>query len=186
MRISTEAFLRHILPTEGYYCCAIFKRHVEHYFTPSIEALAERIMVEDANGYTVYHACASYSAPDHRTAGNARFARALWLDIDTGDGKPYRDVDAAAEAVAAFTRSTGFVYPTYVESGHGLHCYWTTVQNIRAEQWFDLAFGFRELCDRQGLQADHARTCDLASILRPVGTTNRKYPADPRIVRCRD
>jgi hypothetical protein len=186
MHTSTEAFLRHILPTEGYYCCATFKGgHCEQYFTPSIDALVERILVEDANGNTVYHACATYLSPGRRTQDNARCARGLWLDIDAGDGKPYADVDQAAHAVSAFARIANLNDPTCVESGSGLHCYWTVDANIPAKEWRDLADAFRELCDRHDLQADHSRTCDIASILRPVGTTNRKLPGNPRRVTCR-
>lgn len=187
--ISTEDFLAHVLPSEGYYCCVTFREGFgpQQFFHTKLGAIVDRILVDDANGHTVYHACATFSAPDSRAAHNARYMRSLWLDLDTQEGddkKPYKDRDEAESAMAAFTRASGLPDPVLVDSGFGLHCYWPLDANIPAADWRALAFDFRDLCDRHGLAADHVRTCDGASILRPVGTRNRKH-GDPRLVQCR-
>src|ERR1700756_2034503 len=99
---SIDAFLAHVLPTEGYYCAVIFKAGMapEHVFPPSLGKLVDTLLVNDANGHTVYHACSTFMDASSRKAQNARYMRALWLDVDAGEGKPYADADQAASAVA--------------------------------------------------------------------------------------
>jgi hypothetical protein len=183
---SMDAFLAHVLPTEGYYCAVILRQGmpVKQVFTSSLGKLVDTLLVNDANGHTVYHACSTFMDASSRTAQNARFVRSLWLDVDAGEGKPYADADEAAAAVVAFTRVTGLPDPVLVDSGYGLHCYWPLAANVLSVRWRALAAGLRDLCGRHGLQADHQRTCDCASILRPPATTNRKY-GRAKAVTCR-
>jgi hypothetical protein len=191
MIISTEKFLNLILPTEGYYCAVVFRagdKHPNQHFTPSLDELVERILVEDANGHTVYHACASYLVPGRRTQDNARCARSLWLDIDVDPVKPntYRSLEEAERAVGSFPRA-GIELPTIaVKSGTGLHCYWRLDKDLKRADWCVLADRFRVVCDDLGILADHSRTHDIASILRPPGTSNRKREPVTVIAHSRD
>jgi hypothetical protein len=113
-------FLELILPGRGYYVAMIIESERRRYneFSPTIEGLGEIIKAADQAGHPVYHACASYKEDKHdsratpqaqrkygRTKRNALGAKAFWLDIDAGPGKPYADWKAAAEAVAAFCKS---------------------------------------------------------------------------------
>jgi hypothetical protein len=56
----------------------------------------------------------------------------------------------------------------------GLHIYWPLVAVLEPRIWKRYAEGLKALCARHELQADPSRTSDIASILRPPGTHNRK------------
>lgn len=168
-------FLKLILPVEGLKCAAIFTgKKVQHRFTPSFEELAQIIQSADANGHTVYHACASYATADNRKASNVLAVKAFWLDVDAGEGKPYGDAEDAAVAAAKFCQRSGLPSPVFVGSGSGIHCYWPLEQAVGPEVWRSIAARIKLSCDSLGLRADAVRTSDIASILRPPGTRNRK------------
>jgi hypothetical protein len=185
-----EEFLERVLPSEGLYCVVVFlggsAERVSHIFKPTLGGMVDAIRVNDANGHTVYHACATFTAP-RRTIENVRFLRSLWLDVDYGDThkkpSPYKDQDEAAQAVAALPRHINLPEPIVVDSGYGLHCYWPMAENVDRVRWQKLADYFRGVCIGIDLEADHSLTGNSAVILRPVGTHNRKHGQE-RLVRC--
>lgn len=172
---SALQFLERILPSEGYKCATVFNEgKVWNKFFASIPELSQFITGQDALGRTVYHGCAAFGSPDSRKQSNALGARAFWLDIDAGEGKPYPNPVAAAQAVAAFTAAYGLPKPLYVGSGNGLHIYWPLAEMLAAREWVRHSAGLKRLCHQASLQADASRTNDLASVLRTPGTHNRK------------
>ena len=196
MGLKPTEFLRSVLPDEGFKCAVIVQPNGAKWqkFFATHEELATFISVQDGLGKTTYHACASFKVPENdpartprkarrlgRTGHNALGARAFWLDLDCGEGKPYPDASAAAIAADNFCRSAGLPAPIYVGSGHGLHLYWPLAQMLSPQEWGEQAHRLRELCDRHGLAADHSRTTDISSILRTPGTRNRKHGVE-RIV----
>jgi hypothetical protein len=66
--------------------------------------------------------------------------------------------------------------PLIVFSGGGLHVYWPLTEAITKEQWQPVAKQLKALthCAAIRLLADDARTSDISSILRPIGTHNYK------------
>lgn len=194
MRNETLAFLTCVLPAEGTYCAVIFNTanprpgvdFPRQQFCASIEELTDVLLTNDKQGRTVYHACASYRDPkgiwnerkqkwEARTQANALAASAFWLDIDAGRaGAPFPSAGAAAEAVVDFCSRVLLPRPLFVGSGSGLHCYWPLEQSLAPDVWQQYADGLKALCVAHGLKADPARTADIASILRPPGTYNRK------------
>ena len=168
-------FLERILPEDGYKCATVFNDgKVWNKFFGSIPELAQFIAIQDALGRTVYHACSVFGAPDSRKASNALGALCFWLDVDAGEGKPYRDSFDAVEAVAAFAAVNGLPVPLYVGSGNGIHAYWPLAEMLEPREWQRYSAGLKRLCQQAGLQADASRTSDLASVLRTPGTHNRK------------
>lgn len=182
-------FLKRVLPLEGYKCATIFQENGPHFnkFAATFEELEQLLLLTDARGDTVYHACASFKLPEHdpkgtprnqrvlgRTHGNALGAKSFWLDIDAGEGKPYADASAAAEAVAAFCGRLNLPPPIYVGSGTGLHIYWPLAQTLDPATWQTFAEGLKACCIAQQLHADGVRTADISSILRTPGTHHRK------------
>lgn len=153
----------------------------------------------------VYHACALYDpglvaaaqAADKaekardwswagRTATNAASACALWMDVDVKPDKPGA-YPTPADAQAAIKQFAGvFLPPSFVvASGGGFHLYWVLDTPIGSARWEALATRAKALAKQHGFLADPTRTADLASVLRPPGTLNRKN--DPAVeVRCRD
>ena len=70
-----------------------------------------------------------------------------------------------------------------ISSGNGLHCYWPLTQSISPDEWKTLAVSFKAVLSRFGVLADPSRTADAASILRPVISTNKKDPTNPKPVK---
>ena len=151
------------------------------WFFQDIDQLAKSLLLADQQGYTVYHACASFTDNQSRKQANVDKVKSLWLDIDAGKGKPYADAREAGGAVIQFCKAASLPAPLFVGSGGGVHVYWPLEQEIDVSTWQAIATRLKAACVRHGLKADATRTADAASILRPVGTRNFKYEP-PRLV----
>lgn len=117
-----------------------------------------------------------------RKRKNVDQLKALWVDIDYKSCAPATHV-GALQALTSFLSKTGFPKPTaMVSSGNGLHMYWPLGTAIGLEDWLPIAEGFKSLCQREGLPADHACTADASRVLRPVGTHNWKDMGNPKPV----
>jgi hypothetical protein len=68
-------FLNHVLPVEGWHAAFVLGTK-KHFWSRGIEPLAEFIARSDADGLTVYHACASFKEKS-RKAEAALCARSL-------------------------------------------------------------------------------------------------------------
>jgi hypothetical protein len=193
--MDTLAFLRAILPEEGYKFVALGRAGREglaHKAYESLELMAQAIESYDRQeGLTVYHACCGYKAANFevivdgkaktkfRGEANWDKAKSFWCDIDCGedkaaDNKGYTTKAEAAKAIALFCSGNGFPAPMIVDSGSGIHCYWPLTKEIGPKSWRTIASGFKAALAGAGLLVDPTRTADLSSILRPVGTHNRK------------
>ena len=189
--IQMNEFLSSVLPSRGVYF-AVYKGEGGFVHCPcqTVDELAARLADIDNRRKDAYFACSSYLQESYtdqsgkvrrRTSENAAFARSFWLDIDCGEDKAiggvgYTTVKQATKALLAFCLACSVPKPTTVVSGGGLHCYWVLTDEIRKDMWLPIAGMLKELtvsCPAQ-LLADPARTSDIASILRPVETTNWK------------
>lgn len=128
----------------------------------------------DAARAPVYHSCSLYEGTP-RTAANVKSVRSFWLDIDCGDGKGYPTQKDALAALGQFVDELGLPSPYIINSGGGIHVYWPLDKNIRKEQWLPVAQALKAACKQFGLKADPSRTADVASVLRPIETTNHKH-----------
>ena len=190
--ISPEEFISHVLPHEGWVVCAskAGKKFHHQYFPSAKDAVGWLAVQSDKTD--VYIAAASYQKTDEemglgrgegRTQENVRSVQSFWLDIDAGEKKPYRDAAAARDALLAFCKKTGLPIPTMVNSGGGIHTWWTLTTPLEPEQWKDIAERLKRLIRDHGLDTDPARTADCASLMRVPGTWNRKLP-ERRSVQC--
>jgi hypothetical protein len=170
------AFLKKVLPPQGRYCAFVKIRGGKKFnrFFETVEELWEYMRETDRDGDDAYFALGSYGEDDERKQRNVIALRCLWLDIDCGEGKPYRDVEEATTALKRFCDGAKLPKPMIVKSGHGVHVYWPFKQAISPREWLPYAEGLKAACIAHGLKADSARTADCASILRPPGTHNHK------------
>lgn len=190
-------FVETHLPDAGILACFTLpdKKHWPCKTKPELVAQIRKL---EALGHTVYHACASYAAEQVDVAGKSRFrvqdnvlaVRAVWADIDCGVekfalGKGYADQKSGAKAVSSFLAKTKLHVPTVIDSGHGLHMYWPFTEAVLPAHWLRMARKLDTLFKLAGLRVDPSRTCDMASVLRPPGTTNRKNPDMPKKVKCK-
>jgi hypothetical protein len=141
--------------------------------------LAELVLRRNAEGADTYMALAAFGdRAKGRKQSNVVAVSSRWLDIDLKekDGTVnYESVEAAVAAVKAFAAKVGLPKPLIVFSGrNGIHCYWSFSPAASHAGWLPYARELKRLCGVHGLRADPSRTADAASVLRPIGTTNRK------------
>lgn len=189
--MDTTDFLTKILPSEGFYIAALQRPGspiFQHKVADSPAELAGILLVADHKGLTAYHACASYRERNGvwderrkknrvRVKKNALLVRAQWIDIDVGEGKDYATRKEALAALIILCKALKIPIPMIIFSGRGIHCYWCFTKDISADRFTIDSRAFCEAMQATGFKHDVKRTKDSASILRPVGTHNRK--ADP-------
>lgn len=168
-------FLDLILPSQGLRCVVAIKGgKPSQRFGPDNAWLAKVGTTLDAAGFETYHACATYRDKSSRTQANAAWVRSFWLDVDAGPGKPFADWKEATRALMAFVTKLGLPQPGVVKSGRGIHVYFVMDADMTPEEWAPVAGLLKLACREAGFHVGAERTADIASILRPPGTTHRK------------
>jgi hypothetical protein len=177
-------FLAVVLPPPefGRYCVAELTRTKEHVFVDALDQTTVPIKGWHDSKLDVYFALATFGTEDNRQAVNARFVKALFIDMDG-----YASKKDAALALNAFLEKTGLDTlgtPYVVGSGGGLHCYWPLTEAVPIESWKPVAENFKRLCKQENMAIDMTVTADAARVLRVPDTTNfKKKYATPRPVR---
>lgn len=169
-----------LLPGQGLLCAAI--RTVEGYWRhkyfedpePLAQYLAQRDAAAERTGETVFLAQGGYRDRDRRTQANVVAVRSFWFDVDCGPGKPHATQRGGAAEIKRFCEETGLPLPIVVNSGNGLYAHWALTHDVGPELWRAAATVLKDLAHAVNFKADDARTADSASVLRPVGSTNRK------------
>lgn len=196
--MNTMEFFRAILPPEGVYLIAAHTpKGFKHRGFTSLDEAATFAMKCDASGVPTYHACAAYKAAPYRdengkliarTSSNWLSAKAFWSDIDCGaqkavEGKGYATQKEGAKALLTWCKNKGLPFPMLVNSGRGIHAYWCLTKAMAPAEWVRVASALKSLMQAGNLLIDPSRASDFASVLRPVGTFNRKDPANPKEVK---
>jgi hypothetical protein len=171
--------LSEVLSDQGWYCIVGLKKDglPKQTFVETIEEAEGEIDALLEKNYDAYFACAKYDGKTTRTKDKAKFFKAFWLDIDCGVGKAYVDQAEGIAALKDFCNITKLPRPTIVNSGRGVHAYWTLQETISKEEWKPVAETLKALCNTHDLVADPAVTADEARILRVPGTLN--FKTDP-------
>lgn len=198
--VDTVEFLRRIWPARGLYVIArLTSKGFRHQVCESVEEAAAYALQFDAQGVPTYHACAAFRERDVVTVKpngeewhqvrihkNVRALRSFWMDLDVKPGveMAFESQEEALNATVDFCQSTNLPMPMVVSSGGGIHLYWTLTDEILPEIWKPVAEGLKQLSTKLKFKADPACTGDLARVLRPVGTFNRKDPQLVRPVEC--
>jgi hypothetical protein len=200
----TMEFLQRLLPSSGLYCTARLHPGggFIHSFHPTPADAMQHLVSMDAAGHTMYLAQGTFSMDSYenwnfnktlpkgtpkdqrkkeRTQKQVLALRSFFIDIDCGPekfakdpGKSYPTQLDALKDVRRFCRETSFPFPAIVSSGHGLYAHWIISEDVPAPQWKALADIFKNLLGKHSFRQDPSRTSDSASVLRPVGTHNRK------------
>lgn len=113
-----------------------------------------------------------------RLAKNATLLKAIWIDCDVKENDPrhYPTLADAWAAISAFRKKVSLPAPSIlVNSGGGLHVYWTSDKPLSLDDWRPYAEGLKALLLREGVLCDTGLTTDPARLLRVVGTLNHKY-----------
>ncbi len=180
--MDAKEFLQKTLPLQGsnLYGAIVANNRFSQYKLRDVDALVQFANRCQQKRCDVYFATGSFA--EQRTQGDCEYKRALYLDIDCGLGKLYGDKASAITELFSFCDAQ-FIRPNIlVDSGGGVHAYWTFNRDISAESWLPMATALKDLCELHGLAADPTVTADAARILRVPGTYNQKGEA-PREVR---
>lgn len=193
--MTVEKFLAAVLPSQGHrFVLVTFGEQGQPDFRPvqrAVPAGSERRILSlgqwgvrgNAN---VYFASGGFMPPpldEHgkqkggRTADRVTHFRCVRLDIDCGVGKDYADKHAGLQALAAFCNQYALPIPWLVDSGYGLHVYWTFDRDITVYEWLQLAQQLATACAASGFKVDATTTLDAARVLRLPGTYNFKRGA---------
>lgn len=187
--MSVAQFLNAVLPTQGHrFVLTTFGQQGDADFRPGQQMFAvgdtagmiERCAWGSRNGANSYFAVAGFALGlngNGNPSRSARFAvwhRCLRMDIDVGAGKPYPDKRDALVSVLGMVQQYQMPQPWLVDSGGGLHVYWSFDRDVALLDWIGYAGRLRAACEAFGLQADHTTTIDAARILRMPGTLNNK------------
>lgn len=201
--MNTLTFLKHVLPSTGYKFIAVprvneqGKEVFAHLSADTFEKAAALVAKFDSSGHQVYFACSSFEQPyietdkvnkygkfkrKYRVQENALAAKALWLDLDCGEGKDYPTQEEALEDITRFCAESALPVPLLVNSGNGVHAYWVFNRELNVTQWKKIASMFRAVVDSFGVRHDPVCTTDICRVLRPVGSHNRKRDPKPVVV----
>jgi hypothetical protein len=174
-----------VLPPSGrYVAVAIGKKGApKQTFHTDVDSLLSASAATDAAGVNAYYALASFGTANNRTKENAVALRCAFLDVDTGEGKPFKTIKDAQYGLAHFLQDAGLPMPLVVTSGYGLHVYWAFTQEQPVATWHAMALQLKALCVKHSFDVDQSVIADAARVLRVPGTHNFKNPADPKGVR---
>ncbi|WP_423025236.1 DUF927 domain-containing protein [Undibacterium sp. Ji42W] len=182
-------------PTGGSYAVVVRAGAMpRHIYCKDLTELANKVISVDRHpeDLTAYFALATYREPfvmgingkgeevkQWRVNKNRMDVKSFWVDLDCGeekaaDGKGYKDKKEAVAALLEFCKTVALPMPLVVSSGRGIHAYWPLTEAISFTEWEATATKFKMLAAQEKLLADPTRTADAASILRPVGTHNKK------------
>lgn len=207
--MDTLNFLRLVWPEQGLYLLAVpasFQKNGEthhfhkHFAYGSVDAAAQAAIALSCDREAPVNVFFALATVKHdytelnkqqreeqgvkvRGGSNSDRVKAFWLDLDVGaDPNKYATQQEAAAALRAFCQAMSLPKPFVVTSGGGLHVYWPLTESLDSDTWAAHGAILKALTESYGLRADPARTADVASILRPVGTYNWKT-GQPRPVR---
>lgn len=155
--------------------------------------LAATLVRMDGEQLNTYFALAAYKQGFHpspkdptkkqlRVRTNVESLKALWMDFDFKGFDP-PDVKGALPALAKFLKDTNIPPPSViVHTGNGMHVYWPFDAPVELERWQRLAEALKTAALEAKLPIDHGCTADACRVLRPIGTSNWKDPANPKPV----
>jgi hypothetical protein len=172
-----------VLPPEGRYCVMGIGKYPDQNFVDTKEEVEELAQQFVSRKIDVFFGCAKYGSLNNRTHENAKYFRALWMDIDCGPTKGvpdkkgiikgYLDQQTGLDEFKKFCIAVGLPRPILVSSGYGIHAYWLLEETVSRREWEPLANRLRELCVEQGLIVDSS-VFEASRILRIPGTFNFK------------
>lgn len=168
-----------VLAPDGWYAVVGIKnKKTRQHLVETREEVNELIqdMLEEERD--VYFGCAKYETGDNRTGDNAKYFKALWVDIDCGEdkaasGEGYIDQATGLQELQRFCKTIGLPKPILINSGRGIHAYWAFTEVIGKDRWQPMIDRLAELCKIHDLIAD-PKCFEPARILRIPNTLNFK------------
>lgn len=170
-------FLNCVLPDTGIYCSFGISttKRVKTKFLDSKDQFAQVSKTQAAAGTDAYFAVATFKDSSRRITENVDLIQSVFVDLDCGPDKPYVDQREALVDLRRFVKEVGLPRPTIVNSGMGIHAYWSFTEPLEYTPWLRASSALLALCDEHELHVDRGVTIDAARILRLPETYNFKY-----------
>ena len=178
-----QEFLHRVLPPEGTYFAAYnsANKGFNQRAADDINSLSSVITYSIEHDMAAYFATGSFKDNSSRQAKNLYRKKALYLDMDCGVGKEFPSQKDAVVKLFNFCKVARLPKPNLtVNSGNGVHAYWTFDRAVAQKDWVELADILNELCTQHEFPADPVVTSDGARIMRAPGSINKKDPANPK------
>jgi hypothetical protein len=176
--MNTLEFLRHILPSEGWYVTTVIDAGAppKQRSFEDVDHLASMVNALSDKGHNVYYAVASFTQSGTRKANAVSRIKAFFLDIDCGEDteKKYATKKDGLLALGEFVKAANMPKPMVVSSGNGWHVYWVLDRELEIGEWKPIAENLKAACRKHGFRVDPAVPADAARVLRPIGTVNPK------------
>jgi len=186
-------FFAHVMPEEGFRVLGLAKPHPDDprrtkwryrkYDTNYKAAGAARIYDDRAeeavyfgvNSFNDYYYDEDKGYDRIRTQVNVCACRSLFDDFDVSVDKDdaYDTRDDAILDLKKLAKALQ-LKPTIVTSGGGFHMYITADADFDPDTWIRLSLMKRAVCEHLGIKVDTAVDKDIARVLRPITTHNRK------------
>jgi len=177
--MDTRIFLRKILPRQGVYVLWCNNPELNRYTRTlsfeDIDELAAQATEYDKQGWDAYFALSTFKEEGTRKAADASYIKALFLDIDVGEDKPHTNKAHALRELKRFCSVLELPKPMLLDSGGGIHTYWSFTDSVSVTDWKPVADKFKALCAEHKFQIDTAVPADAARVLRILGTHNYKF-----------
>ena len=182
--METQEFLEWLLPPDGNVVVSYINNGewVNRPYTTAEEA-AGKIKIFDVDRET-YFAVNRFNDPYYnekgkkqlRTKVNCAWSKALYddYDVDPDIAKKYDSKKEALGDVVKLAQALELT-PTVVDSGGGYHAYYPFKEAVDPKTWLELASLKRKITTFLDMKVDSLVDIDLARVLRPVGTFNKKY-----------
>jgi len=186
---SIQDFLNAVLPSHGLLCIVGLMHDrtappVVEYFARGDSKADELIASLDDNGREVYFGCATYTdSSKPKAVNNVQQIKSFYIDIDCGKNGCYQNKKEARDELVRFCQEITLPMPTVVDSGNGIHAYWTLTHSVDYNTWKPIADALKKKSAEKGLKIDNSVTGDGARILRVPFTSNKKRPDKVRPVK---
>ena len=140
--MKTIDFLRSVLGDGGYYC--VFAANAEtnkrvQKFYDSIDAVADAAESFDEDGFDVYFGLGTLIEEGSRKKDNVSHLQSFFLDLDCGPSKEYPSQVEAIQDLRKFCSTLNLPTPLMVNSGRGVHVYWTLSKPVELAEWLAVA-----------------------------------------------
>lgn len=183
-----QKFFDAVLPSQGLFCVVGLmhdrtKPPVVEYFDMGSGAAYAEIAKLDSEDREVYFGCASYvDSSKPKDVRNIQAIKSFYVDIDCGKDGCYSSKREALTELGRFCNEMTLPMPTLVDSGFGVHAYWTLTHSIDYNTWKPIANAFKKKAIEKAFIIDPVVTADGARILRVPGTTNKKRLNNHKLV----
>lgn len=180
MSEQVQQFFDAVLPSHGLFCLVGLQHdRTQHpivkFFDMGSTDIHDEVKKLDESGREVYFGCASYvDSGRQKDVRNVHSIKSFFIDIDCGKDGCYGTKAEALSELNRFCEETSLPMPTLVDSGFGVHGYWTMTHSMDYNTWKPIANALKKKAADKKLKIDPVVSADGARILRVPGTINKK------------